>query len=104
MSLNRNWVVARCWQQCIPEGIVYLHGGPGRSSNTNTCDDQAITRAATFSPTMSLELARCHLPPSRYPILRKPDAGIKRPRPLRLLPLTPYHGQCRLDFFRPQAS
>lgn len=104
-------VVARCWQQWITEGRVYRRGGSGRPRNTNEREDRAIRRAATSAPTTSLASIRRHLPPSRHPVVsretirrRLADAGIRSRRPLRRLPLTPHHRQCRLDFCRPRAS
>lgn len=104
-------VVARCWQQWITEGIVYRRGGSGLPRNTNAREDRAIIRAARSAPTTSLESIRRHLPPSRHPVVsrytirrRLADAGLRSRRPLRRLPLTPRHRQCRLDFCRLRAS
>ncbi|GFV83859.1 transposable element Tc1 transposase [Trichonephila clavipes] len=101
-------VVARCWQQWITEGRVYRRGGPGR--NTNDRKDRAIRRVAT-SPTTSLTSIQRHLPPSRHPVpsretirRRLTEVGLRSRRPLRRLPLTPHHRQCRLDFCRPRAT
>ncbi|GFU74334.1 HTH_Tnp_Tc3_2 domain-containing protein [Trichonephila clavipes] len=84
--------------------------GSGRPRNTNTLDDRESIRVATSSPTASLESVRHNLPSSRHPVVsrktlqrRLPDAGIRSQRPLRWLPLTPHHTQCRLDVFQPQA-
>ncbi|GFU97145.1 HTH_Tnp_Tc3_2 domain-containing protein [Trichonephila clavipes] len=77
-------VVARCWQQWITEGRVYRHG------------------RHRFNAT---------LPPSRHPVpsretirRRLTEVGLRSRRPLRRLPLTPHHRQCRLDFCRPRAT
>ncbi|GBN25117.1 hypothetical protein AVEN_228894-1 [Araneus ventricosus] len=82
----------------------------GRPRNTNASEDRAIIRTATSDPTTSLESIRRHLPPSRHPMVsretirrRLADAGISSRRPLRRLPLTPHHRQCRLYFCRPRA-
>ncbi|GFW16999.1 HTH_Tnp_Tc3_2 domain-containing protein [Trichonephila clavipes] len=52
-----------------------------------------------------------HLPPSRHPVpsretirRRLTEVGLRSRRPLRRLPLTPHHRQCRLDFCRPRAT
>ncbi|GFX56834.1 transposable element Tcb2 transposase [Trichonephila clavipes] len=43
--------------------------------------------------------------PSRETIRRRlTEVGLKSRRPLRRLPLTPHHRQCRLDFCRPRAT
>ncbi|GFU00406.1 HTH_Tnp_Tc3_2 domain-containing protein [Trichonephila clavipes] len=69
-------VVARCWQQWITEGRVYRRG-----------------------------VVRTHPVPSRETIRRRlTEVGLRSRRPLRRLPLTPHHRQCRLDFCRPQAT
>ncbi|GFW48342.1 HTH_38 domain-containing protein [Trichonephila clavipes] len=98
-------VVARCWQQWITEGRVYRRGGSGRPRNTNDREDRAIRRVATSAPTTSLASIQRHLPPSRYPVpsretirRRLTEVGLRSRRPLRRLPLTPHHRQCRLDF------
>ncbi|GFW91841.1 HTH_38 domain-containing protein [Trichonephila clavipes] len=69
-------VVARCWQQWITEGRVYRRGG-----------------------------VRTHPVPSRETIRRRlTEVGLRSRRPLRRLPLTPHHRQCRLIFCRPRAT
>ncbi|GFV30851.1 transposable element Tcb2 transposase [Trichonephila clavipes] len=104
-------VVARCWQQWITEGRVYRRGGSGRPRNTNDSEDRAIRRVATSAPTTSLASIQRHLPPSRHPVpsretirRRLTEVGLRSRRPLRRLPLTPHHRQCRLDFCRPRAT
>ncbi|GFX13430.1 HTH_Tnp_Tc3_2 domain-containing protein [Trichonephila clavipes] len=104
-------VVARCWQQWITEGRVYHRGGSGRPRNTNDREDRAIRRVATSAPTTSLASIQRHLPPSRHPVpsretirRRLTEVGLRSRRPLRRLPLTPHHRQCRLDFCRPRAT
>ncbi|GFU87946.1 transposable element Tcb2 transposase [Trichonephila clavipes] len=104
-------VVARCWQQWITEGRVYRRGGSGRPRNTNDREDRAIRRVATSAPTTSLASIQRHLPPSRHPVpsretirRRLTEVGLMSRRPLRRLPLTPHHRQCRLDFCRPRAT
>ncbi|GFY11460.1 HTH_Tnp_Tc3_2 domain-containing protein [Trichonephila clavipes] len=43
--------------------------------------------------------------PSRETIRRRlTEVGLRSRRPLRRLPLTPHHRQCRLDFCRPRAT
>ncbi|GFU36968.1 hypothetical protein TNCV_1592701 [Trichonephila clavipes] len=103
-------VVARCWQQWITEGRVYRRRGSGRPRNTNDREDRAIRRVATSAPTTSLASIQRHLPPSRHPVpsretirRRLTEGGLRSRRPLRRLPLTPHHRQCRLDFCRPRA-
>ncbi|GFT74706.1 HTH_Tnp_Tc3_2 domain-containing protein [Trichonephila clavipes] len=45
-----------------------------------------------------------HPVPSRETIRRRlTEVGLRSRRPLRRLPLTPHHRQCRLDFCRPRA-
>ncbi|GFV91816.1 HTH_Tnp_Tc3_2 domain-containing protein [Trichonephila clavipes] len=104
-------VVAWCWQQWITEGRVYRRGGSGRPRNTNDREDRAIRRVATSAPTTSLASIQRHLPPSRHPVpsretirRRLTEVGLRSRRPLRRLPLTPHHRQCRLDFCRPRAT
>ncbi|GFV07916.1 HTH_38 domain-containing protein [Trichonephila clavipes] len=63
-------VVARCWQQWITECRLYRRG-----------------------------VVRTHPVPSRETIRRRlTEVGLRSRRPLRRLPLTPHHRQCRLDF------
>ncbi|GFX37283.1 HTH_Tnp_Tc3_2 domain-containing protein [Trichonephila clavipes] len=100
-------VVARCWQQWITEGRVYRRGGSGRPRNTNDREDRAIRRVATSAPTTLL--ASIQLPSSRHPFKRNhketmTEVGLRSRRPLRRLPLTPHHRQCRLVFCRPRAT
>ncbi|GFX23391.1 HTH_Tnp_Tc3_2 domain-containing protein [Trichonephila clavipes] len=90
---------------------VYRRGGSGRPRNTNDREDRAIRRVATSAPTTSLASIQRHLPPSRHPVpsretirRRLTEVGLRSRRPLRRLPLTPHHRQCRLDFCRPRAS
>ncbi|GFT68067.1 transposable element Tcb1 transposase [Trichonephila clavipes] len=46
-----------------------------------------------------------HPVPSRETIRRRlTEVGLRSRRPLRCLPLTPHHRQCRLDFCRPRAT
>ncbi|GFU72053.1 transposable element Tcb1 transposase [Trichonephila clavipes] len=104
-------VVARCWQQWITEGRVYRRRGSGRPRNTNDREDRAIRRLATSAPTTPLASIQRHLPPSRHPVpsretirRRLTEVGLRSRRPLRRLPLTPHHRQCRLDFCRPRAT
>ncbi|GFT35763.1 transposable element Tcb2 transposase [Trichonephila clavipes] len=104
-------VVARCWQQWITEGRVYRRGGSGRPRNTNDREDRAIRRVATSAPTTSLASIQRHLPPSRHPVpsretirRRLTEVGLRSRRPLRRLPLTPHHRQCRLVFCQPRAT
>ncbi|GFU27044.1 hypothetical protein TNCV_280301 [Trichonephila clavipes] len=87
------------------EGRVYRRGGSGRPRNTNDREDRAIRRVATSAPTTSLASIQRHLPPSRHPVpsretirRRLTEVGLRSRRPLRRLPLTPHHRQCRLDF------
>ncbi|GFT86946.1 retrovirus-related Pol polyprotein from transposon 17.6 [Trichonephila clavipes] len=89
----------------ITEGRVYRRGGSGRPRNTNDREDRAIRRVATSAPTTSLASIQRHLPPSRHPVpsretirRRLTEVGLRSRRPLRRLPLTPHHRQCRLDF------
>ncbi|GFU05506.1 HTH_Tnp_Tc3_2 domain-containing protein [Trichonephila clavipes] len=93
------------------EGRVYRRGGSGRPRNTNDREDRAIRRVATSAPTTSLASIQRHLPPSRHPVpsretirRRLTKVGLRSRRPLRRLPLTPHHRQCRLDFCRPRAT
>ncbi|GFU57475.1 transposable element Tcb1 transposase [Trichonephila clavipes] len=93
------------------EGRVYRRGGSGRPRNTNDREDRAIRRVATSAPTTSLASIQRHLPPSRHPVpsretirRRLTEVGLRSRRPLRRLPLTPHHRQCRLDFCRPRAT
>ncbi|GFU80208.1 transposable element Tcb1 transposase [Trichonephila clavipes] len=93
------------------EGRVYHRGGSGRPRNTNDREDRAIRRVATSAPTTSLASIQRHLPPSRHPVpsretirRRLTEVGLRSRRPLRRLPLTPHHRQCRLDFCRPRAT
>ncbi|GFX97860.1 transposable element Tcb1 transposase [Trichonephila clavipes] len=93
------------------KGRVYRRGGSGRPRNTNDREDRAIRRVATSAPTTSLASIQRHLPPSRHPVpsrgtirRRLTEVGLRSRRPLRRLPLTPHHRQCRLDFCRPRAT
>ncbi|GFV99691.1 HTH_Tnp_Tc3_2 domain-containing protein [Trichonephila clavipes] len=93
------------------KGRVYRRGGSGRPRNTNDREDRAIRRVATSAPTTSLASIQRHLPPSRHPVpsretirRRLTEVGLRSRRPLRRLPLTPHHRQCRLDFYRPRAT
>ncbi|GFX53347.1 hypothetical protein TNCV_2945871 [Trichonephila clavipes] len=89
----------------ITEGRVYRRGGSGRPRNTNDREDRAIRRVATSAPTTSLASIQRHFSfqtsrmPSRETIRRRlTEVGLRSRRPLRRLPLTPHHRQCRLDF------
>ncbi|GFU92823.1 retrovirus-related Pol polyprotein from transposon 412 [Trichonephila clavipes] len=108
---SERYGIAWCWQQWITEGRVYRCGGSGRPRNTNDREDRAIRRVATSAPTTSLASIQRHLPPSRHPVpsretirRRLTEVGLRSRRPLRRLPLTPHHRQCRLDFCRPRAT
>ncbi|GFT95700.1 HTH_Tnp_Tc3_2 domain-containing protein [Trichonephila clavipes] len=105
-------VVARCWQQWITEGRVYHRGGVRTSPGT-----QMIARIVQSEEWPLRHQQRRpasiqrHLPPSRHPVSsretirrRLTEVGLRSRRPLRLLPLTPHHRQCRLDFCRPRAT
>ncbi|GFY21794.1 HTH_Tnp_Tc3_2 domain-containing protein [Trichonephila clavipes] len=90
---------------------MYRRGGSGRPRNTNDREDRAIRRVATSAPTTSLASIQRHLPPSRHPVPSREtirrgltEVGLRSRRPLRRLPLTPHHRQCRLDFCRPRAT
>ncbi|GFV93731.1 hypothetical protein TNCV_366321 [Trichonephila clavipes] len=95
-------VVARCWQQWA-EGRVYRRGGSGRPRNTNDREDRAIRRVATSDNVASIDSTPLTSfqtsVPSRETIRRRlTEVGLRSRRPLRRLPLTPHHRQCRLDF------
>ncbi|GFV40520.1 HTH_Tnp_Tc3_2 domain-containing protein [Trichonephila clavipes] len=78
-----------------------------RPRNTNAREDRAIRRVATSAPTTSLASIQRHLPPSRHPVPSRETIRRRTERsrrPLRRLPLTPHHRQCRLDFCRPRAE
>ncbi|GFY10372.1 HTH_Tnp_Tc3_2 domain-containing protein [Trichonephila clavipes] len=94
-------VVARCWQQWIKKVECFS----GRPRNTNDREDRAIRRVATSAPTTSLASIQRHLPPSIHPVpsretIRRRLKVLRSRRPLKRLPLTPHHRQCRLDFCR----
>ncbi|GFU04590.1 HTH_Tnp_Tc3_2 domain-containing protein [Trichonephila clavipes] len=60
------------------------------------CWQQWITEGRVFGG---------HPVPSRETIRRRlTEVGLRSRRPLRRLPLTPHHRQCRLDFCRPRAT
>ncbi|GFS99257.1 transposable element Tcb1 transposase [Trichonephila clavipes] len=65
-------------------------------------EDRAIRRVATSAPITSLASIQRQLPPSRHPVPSRETIrrrlGLRSRRPLRRLPLTPHHRQCRLDF------
>ncbi|GFT99590.1 HTH_Tnp_Tc3_2 domain-containing protein [Trichonephila clavipes] len=89
--------------------VDHRRGGSGRPRNTNDREDRAIRRVS--APTTSLASIQRHLPPSRHPVpsretirRRLTDWLEESRRPLRRLPLTPHHRQCRLDFCRPRAT
>ncbi|GFT67851.1 HTH_Tnp_Tc3_2 domain-containing protein [Trichonephila clavipes] len=70
-----------------------------------------MRRVATSAPTTSLASIQRHLPPSRHPVpsretirRRLTEVGLRSRRPLRRLPMTPHHRQCRLDFCRPRET
>ncbi|GFU51139.1 HTH_Tnp_Tc3_2 domain-containing protein [Trichonephila clavipes] len=96
-----------CQGQCTGSQKVEctVAEGQGRPRNTNDREDRAIRRVATSAPTTSLASIQRHLPPSRHPVpSRETIFGLRSRRPLRRLPLTPHHRQCRLDFCRPRAT
>ncbi|GFV26326.1 transposable element Tcb2 transposase [Trichonephila clavipes] len=103
--LGRNMVVARCWQQWITKVECTVAERP---RNTNDREVRAIRRVS--APTTSLASIQRHFPsrhpaPSRETIRRRlTEVGLRSRRPLRRLPLTPHHRQCRLDFCRPRAT
>ncbi|GFY12265.1 hypothetical protein TNCV_283681 [Trichonephila clavipes] len=87
--------VARCWQQWITEGRVYRRGS-GRPRNTIDREDRAMlsghfgtnnVASIDSTPLTSLPDIQCHQD--------KPYRLKKSRRPLRRLPLTPHHRQCR---------
>ncbi|GFW13109.1 HTH_38 domain-containing protein [Trichonephila clavipes] len=93
-------VVARCWQQWITEGRVYRRGGSGRPRNTNDREDRAIRFFGTnnvasidSTPLTSFQTSSAIKKNHKETTDRKGSR-----RPLRRLPLTPHHRQCRLDF------
>ncbi|GFW39333.1 hypothetical protein TNCV_1833181 [Trichonephila clavipes] len=99
-------VVARCWQQWITDGTMYRRGGSGRPRNTNdrgSCNQKSghfgtnsvasIDSTPLTSFQTSSAIKRNHK--------RLTEVGLRSRRPLRRLPLTPHHRQCRLDFCRP---
>ncbi|GFU81524.1 HTH_38 domain-containing protein [Trichonephila clavipes] len=101
-------VVARCWQQWITEGRVYRRGGSGRPRNTNDREDRnqksgyfgtnnvaSIDSTPLTSFQTSSAIKRNH---------KETTDRSRSRRPLRRLPLTPHHRQCRLDFCRPRAT
>ncbi|GFT91177.1 HTH_38 domain-containing protein [Trichonephila clavipes] len=103
-------VVARCWQQWITEGRVYRRGGSGTSQEHKRSRGSCNQKSGHFpAPTTSLASIQRHLPPSRHPVpsretirRRLTEVGLRSRRPLKRLPLTPHHRQCRLDFCRPR--
>ncbi|GFX30579.1 hypothetical protein TNCV_3462271 [Trichonephila clavipes] len=96
-------VVARCWQQWITEGECTVAEGqdvPGtqmiarivQSEEWPLRHQQQHRFNATYPPSR-------HPVPSRETIRRRlTEVGLRSRRPLRRLPLTPHHRQCRLDF------
>ncbi|GFW34318.1 HTH_38 domain-containing protein [Trichonephila clavipes] len=97
-------VVARCWQQWITEGRVYRRGGSGRPRNTNDREDRAIRRYFGTNNVASIDSTPLTSFQTSSAIKRNHKETTDRSwlewsrRPLRRLPLTPHHRQCRLDF------
>ncbi|GFT69995.1 HTH_Tnp_Tc3_2 domain-containing protein [Trichonephila clavipes] len=68
-----------------------------KSSHFGTNNVASIDSTPLTSPSR-------HPVPSRETIRRRlTEVGLRSRRPLRRLPLTPHHRQCRLDFCRPRA-
>ncbi|GFT91265.1 HTH_Tnp_Tc3_2 domain-containing protein [Trichonephila clavipes] len=84
----------------------------GRPRNTNDpCEDRFNQKSGTSAPTTSLHRfnATLYLLPDIQCHQRNHKETTDRSwlegrRPLRRLPLTPHHRQCRLDFCRPRAA
>ncbi|GFU89293.1 HTH_38 domain-containing protein, partial [Trichonephila clavipes] len=99
-------VVARCWQQWITVGRVYRRRGSGRPRNTNDREDSAIQKSGHFgtnnvasidsTPLTSFQTSSAIK--RNHKGRRLTEVGLRSRRPLRRLPLTPHHRQCRLDF------
>ncbi|GFX54496.1 HTH_Tnp_Tc3_2 domain-containing protein [Trichonephila clavipes] len=101
-------VLATVDQQKVECSVAEGQDVPGTQM---IAEDRAIRRVATSAPTTSLASIQRHLPPSRHPVpsretirRRLTEVGLRSRRPLRRLPLTPHHRQCRLDFRRPRAT
>ncbi|GFV87746.1 HTH_Tnp_Tc3_2 domain-containing protein [Trichonephila clavipes] len=98
-------VVARCWQhgsQKVECTVAEGQDVPGTQMIARIVQSEEWPSA----PTTSLASIQRHLPPSRHPgpsretIRRRlTEVGLRSRRPLRRLPLTPHHRQCRLDFY-----
>ncbi|GFT42365.1 HTH_38 domain-containing protein [Trichonephila clavipes] len=95
-----NMVVARCWQQWITEGRVYRRGGSGRPRNTNDREGSCNQKSGHFGTNNVASIDSTPLTSfqTSSAIKRKPFDRMRSRRPLRRLPLTPHHRQCRLDF------
>ncbi|GFU61564.1 HTH_Tnp_Tc3_2 domain-containing protein [Trichonephila clavipes] len=107
-SVRSDMVVARCWQQWITEGRVYRRGGqdvPGTQMIARSCNQKSghfgTNNVASIDSTPLTSFR--HPVPSKNHKRRLTEVGRGR-RPLRRLPLTPHHRQCRLDFCRPRAT
>ncbi|GFW20992.1 transposable element Tc1 transposase [Trichonephila clavipes] len=104
-SVGAIWSVARCWQQWITEGRVYCRGGqdvPGTQMIARMCNQKSghfgTNNVASIdsTPLTSFQTSRA--------IKRNHTTLVRSRRPLRRLPLTPHHRECRLDFCRPRAT
>ncbi|GFX21214.1 HTH_Tnp_Tc3_2 domain-containing protein [Trichonephila clavipes] len=94
----------------ITEGRVYRRGGSGRPRNTNDREDRAIRKSGHFgtnsvasidsTPRTSFQTSSAIK--RNHKGRRLTEVGLRSRRPLRRLPLTPHHKQCRLDFCRPR--
>ncbi|GFX10108.1 transposable element Tcb2 transposase [Trichonephila clavipes] len=66
--------------------------------------DMVVARCVGNSGSQKVECTVAEVP-SRETIRRRlTEVGLGSRRPLRRLPLTPHHRQCRLDFCRPRAT
>ncbi|GFW62969.1 hypothetical protein TNCV_4453171 [Trichonephila clavipes] len=100
IDVKSDMVVSRCWQQWITEGRVHRRGGSGRPRNTNDREDRAIRSGHFGSNVASTDSTPLTSFQTSSAIKRNHKRRLtdRSRRPLRRLPLTPHHRQCRLDF------
>ncbi|GFU79309.1 transposable element Tc1 transposase [Trichonephila clavipes] len=93
--------VRNCWEQWTREGTLARKTGSGATRKTTRREDRRIVRQALVDPTVTLSTIRADVGVTIVPqtISRHlTEANLKSKRNFRALPLTPEHGQLRLQW------
>ncbi|GFW67996.1 transposable element Tcb1 transposase [Trichonephila clavipes] len=93
--------VRNCWEQWTREGTHAWKTESGATRKTTRREDRRIVRQALVEPTVTRSTMRADVDIAIIPqtISRHlAEANLKFKRPFRVLPLTPEHGQLRLQW------